>query len=70
MVKLSDQSPASAQHLLNKDCPEFETVPFVAGPTLSERRLPFMDAYRTILLAPNPELRRFLEGIQEMRFAA
>ena len=39
MVKFSDLSPESAQHLLDKDCPEFETAPFVAGPPLRERRV-------------------------------
>ncbi len=39
MVKLSDLSPESARHLRDKDCPEFETAPFVAGPPLRERRV-------------------------------
>ncbi len=39
MVKLSDLSPESARHLLDKECPEFETAPFVAGPPLRERRV-------------------------------
>lgn len=39
MVRLSDLPPADAQHLLSKDCPRFETEPFVAGPPLAERRL-------------------------------
>ena len=39
MVKIGDLSPESARHLLAKDCPEFETAPFVAGPQLRERRV-------------------------------
>ena len=39
MVRLSDLPPADAQHLLSKDCPRFETEPFVAGPPLAERRV-------------------------------
>jgi len=39
MVRLSDLAPADAQHLLSKDCPQFETEPFVGGPELSDRRL-------------------------------
>ena len=39
MVRLSDIAPADAQHLLDKDCPQFETEPFVDGPKLSERRV-------------------------------
>ena len=39
MVKLGDLSRASARHLLDKDCPPFETVPFVAGPPLRQRRV-------------------------------
>ncbi|MFP6771837.1 MAG: glycine/sarcosine/betaine reductase selenoprotein B family protein [Alphaproteobacteria bacterium] len=39
MVKLSDLSPASARHLLDKDCAQFETAPFVAGPPLPQRRI-------------------------------
>ena len=42
MVKLSDLSPESARHLLDKACPEFETAPFVAGPPLRERRVAFV----------------------------
>ena len=40
MVKLSELLPASAKHLLDKDCPPFETAPFVLGPPLRERRVP------------------------------
>ena len=39
MVRLSDLTPADAEHLLAKDCPRFLTEPFVAGPPLSERRV-------------------------------
>jgi D-proline reductase (dithiol) PrdB len=39
MVKLSDLTPENSQHLLDKECPEFETSPFVAGPPLRERRV-------------------------------
>ena len=39
MVKLDDLSPGSVRHLLDKDCAEFETAPFVAGPPLRERRV-------------------------------
>lgn len=39
MVRLSDLSPVSAQHLLDKDCPAFATAPFVSGPPLRERRV-------------------------------
>ena len=39
MVRLSDLAPESAQHLLDKDCSEFETAPFVAGPPVRERRV-------------------------------
>lgn len=39
MVRLSDLTPADAQHLLDKDCPRFDTEPFVGGPKLSERRV-------------------------------
>ncbi|NKB60542.1 MAG: selenoprotein B glycine/betaine/sarcosine/D-proline reductase [Alphaproteobacteria bacterium] len=39
MVRLTDLDSGSAQHLLDKDCPPFETQPFVAGPPLAERRV-------------------------------
>ena len=39
MARLSDLPPTDAQHLLSKDCPRFETEPFVAGPPLAERRV-------------------------------
>jgi hypothetical protein len=31
--------------------------------------LPFLDAYRTMCVAPQPEFRRLLEGIREMKLA-
>ena len=39
MVRLSYLDPGSAQHLLDKECPPFETSPFVTGPPLAERRV-------------------------------
>ena len=39
MVRLSDLDPGSAQHLLDKECPPFETSPFVTGPPLAKRRV-------------------------------
>ena len=49
-------------------------------PNLSMRRLstdsggiswqPFLDTYRTLCVAPEPPLRRLLEGIREMQFVA
>jgi len=39
MVNLGDLSRASARHLLDKDCPPFETAPFVAGPPLRQRQV-------------------------------
>lgn len=39
MVRLSDLPLVDAQHLLDKDCPQFETEPFVDGPKLSQRRI-------------------------------
>lgn len=32
--------------------------------------LPFLDTYRTMCLAPQPEFRQILEDVQELRFAA
>jgi len=39
MVRLSDLDPGSAKHLLDKECPPFETSPWVEGPPLAERRV-------------------------------
>ena len=39
MVRLSDIDPGSAKHLLDKDCPRFETAPWVTGPPVAERRV-------------------------------
>ncbi len=39
MVRLGDLDPESAQHLRDKDSIEFETAPFVAGPSVRERRV-------------------------------
>ena len=39
MVRLTDLPEADALHLLSKDCPRFETEPFLPGPPLAERRV-------------------------------
>lgn len=39
MVRLSDIDPGSSQHLLDKECPPFETSPWVTGPSMAERRV-------------------------------
>jgi hypothetical protein len=36
----------------------------------SEIWLPFVDAYRTMCLAPNPDFLRTLEGIRQLQMAA
>ena len=39
MVRLTDIDLGSARHLLDKECPPFESQPWVAGPPLAERRV-------------------------------
>jgi D-proline reductase (dithiol) PrdB len=39
MVRLTDMPDIDAQHLLDKECPPFESQPWVTGPPLAERRL-------------------------------
>ena len=39
MVRISDIDPGSAKHLLDKECPPFETAPWVTGPPITERRV-------------------------------
>jgi D-proline reductase (dithiol) PrdB len=39
MVRLTDLTDADARHLLAKECPPFDSVPWVAGPPLCERRV-------------------------------
>lgn len=39
MVRLTDLPDIDAQHLLDKECPPFESQPWVTGPPLAERRL-------------------------------
>lgn len=39
MVRLTDMDAVDAQHLLDKECPPFETQPWVTGPPLAERRV-------------------------------
>jgi D-proline reductase (dithiol) PrdB len=39
MVRISDIDPGSAKHLLGKECPPFETAPWVTGPPVTERRV-------------------------------
>ena len=39
MVRLSDLTAEDAEHLLAKNTLRFDTEPFIAGPTLNERRV-------------------------------
>ena len=39
-------------------------------PFAREGWLPFLDVYRTMLLAPGPDLRRVLENVRELGLAA
>ena len=39
MVRLSDLPKTDQKHLLSKECPPFETQPWVTGPPLSVRRV-------------------------------
>ena len=39
MVRLADLPEIDAKHLLDKDCPSYETAPFVSGPPLAKRRV-------------------------------
>lgn len=39
LVRLSDLPEEDAQHLLAKDCPRYDTEPFVEGPPLASRRV-------------------------------
>jgi D-proline reductase (dithiol) PrdB len=39
MVRLTDLDAIDAKHLLDKECPPFETEPWVTGPPLAARRV-------------------------------
>lgn len=39
MVRLTDMPEIDAQHLLDKECPAFDSEPWVTGPPLAERRV-------------------------------
>jgi D-proline reductase (dithiol) PrdB len=39
MVRITDIDAGSARHLLDKECPPFESQPMVSGPPLAERRV-------------------------------
>lgn len=39
MVRLSDLPEIDARHLLDKECPPFDSEPWVTGPPLAERRV-------------------------------
>ncbi|HAA93540.1 MAG TPA: selenoprotein B glycine/betaine/sarcosine/D-proline reductase [Rhodospirillaceae bacterium] len=39
MVRIKDIPDLDARHLLEKECPEYETEPFIEGPPLKERRV-------------------------------
>jgi D-proline reductase (dithiol) PrdB len=39
VTRLTDLPPAQAQRLAEVECPEFETRPYLSGPSLTERRI-------------------------------
>lgn len=39
MVRLTDIPEVDARHLLSKECPSFDSEPWVTGPPLAERRV-------------------------------
>lgn len=39
MVRLSDLPDTDARHLREKECPPFDSAPWVTGPSLTERRV-------------------------------
>jgi D-proline reductase (dithiol) PrdB len=39
VTRLSDLPPAQAKRLAEVECPKFETMPFVLGPPLSQRKI-------------------------------
>jgi D-proline reductase (dithiol) PrdB len=54
MTRLTDLLPAQAKRLAEAECPNFETRPWVTGPSLSRRRAAIVSSAGLCLRGENP----------------
>ena len=54
MTRLTDLPPAQAQRLAELECPDFETRPWVTGPTLSQRRVAIVSSAGLVVRGEDP----------------
>ena len=54
MTRLTDLPPAQAQRLAELECSDFETRPWVTGPTLSQRRVAIVSSAGLVVRGEDP----------------
>ncbi len=54
MTRLTDLPPAQAQRLAELECPDFETRPWVTGPSLSQRRVAIVSSGGLVVRGQDP----------------
>lgn len=54
MTRLTDLPPAQAQRLAELECPDFETRPWVTGPSLSQRRVAIVSSAGLVVRGEDP----------------
>lgn len=53
MTRLTDLPPGQAKRLAELECPDFETRPWVSGPTLSQRRVAIVSSAGLVVRGEN-----------------
>ena len=54
MTRLTDLPPAQAKRLAEAECPNFETTPWVTGPSLSQRRIAIVSSAGLVVRGEMP----------------
>jgi D-proline reductase (dithiol) PrdB len=54
VTRLTDLSPAQAQRLAELECPDFETRPWITGPSLSQRRVAIVSSAGLVVRGEDP----------------
>ncbi len=54
MTRLTSLPPAQAKNLAELKCPDFETRPWIAGPSLSQRRVAIVSSGGLVVRGENP----------------
>jgi D-proline reductase (dithiol) PrdB len=54
VTRLTDLPPAQAQRLAELECPDFQTRPWVTGPSLSQRRIAIVSSAGLVVRGEDP----------------